>query len=391
MPIEEYLLSEFGVGTFELVAHANGLFLPGRQKVHIGSQADRQAARHAQATRDAQGSGGALGDIPQVVAMLKDLGWTPGQQTNQGNNELTTMLVQHAVKTLQPPDPAETMDQVVGLMKSMNELQRNNAPPLPPRRKRRHKKQDASDETRPTSGIGDFNGMATAAVLGGAGFAMRHPDITKKVSDGISAKAQGAVNWFRQRTQTPTEESVSAATKDGTPATGSDPAVTLEQAIESAKTMLATPIGQRMVDYVRGSIHDVAPEDIARRGLDGARQWLGADHPLLMRLHEDPGRVFDEMSEIVGLTGDSWWKARSHFVAMMTDEEDETPTSAPSAGEAPRASAQGTQTVTQEPVERHGAEDVRNASGLDNAAGPATDADEREESIGGVEPGDGDR
>ena len=104
-PIEEFLMSGFGVGTFELAGHANGLFLPGRQKVHLGSYADRQAARHAQATRDAQATGGTMSDVAQVIDMMKTLGWTPGQQADQGANELTNMLVQHAVQSLRPPDP----------------------------------------------------------------------------------------------------------------------------------------------------------------------------------------------------------------------------------------------------------------------------------------------
>ena len=392
MTVEEILLARYGVGTYELAGRHNGLFLPGREKVHVGSQSDRQAARHAQATRDAQGSGGALGDLPQVVGILKDLGWAPGQQANQGNHELTTLLVQHAVQSLRPPDPGETMDQVVGLMKSVQEFQRANAPPPPPGRKRRRKKQNASHETGSTSNP-RIGGMVGAAALAGVDFAMRHPDMTQRVSAGISAKAQGAVNWFRQKTQAPAEGRAGATTEGGEATTAANPTVTLEQAIESAKTMLATPVGQRMVDYVRGSIHDVAPEDIARHGLEGARQWLGPNHPLLLRLHESPGRVFDEMSQIVGLTGEPWWKARRHFVAMMASEGGETPASPPSDGEAPHAFAQGDTALPREPVARHGgdhdAEDARDAYGSDGAAGPATGEDERAESTDAAKPDGG--
>ena len=323
MTIEEILLARYGVGTYELAGRHNGLFLPGREKVHVGSQADRQAARHARATRDAQDSGGALGDIPEILGMLKDLGWAPGQQANQGNEEFTAMLVQHAVQSLRPPDPGETMDQVVGLMKSVQELQRDNAPPPPPRpRPKRNRKKSA--EAKGKIALGEMLGTA---LFMGTNLAINNPHVTKRVSDGVSAKAQGAVDWFRRKTQAPAEDAAGEATGDVAAPTVESPAVTLEQALESAKKMLATPIGQRMVDYARGSIHDVAPEDIARHGIDGARQWLGADHPLLTRLHENPGRVFDEMADIVGLTGDSWWKARSHFIDMMAGETDGTPTS----------------------------------------------------------------
>ena len=354
--VEEILLARYGIGTYELAGRHNGLFLPGREKVHIGSQAERQTARHAQATRDAQGSGGALGDLPRVVGILKDLGWAPGQQVNQGNTELTNMLVQHAVQSLQPIDPAKTMGQAFDFIKSAQEFQRSTAPPPPPRRKHPHKR-GPKDKTHAPDNWG-LGSMVGAAALAGVDFAMRHPDMTQRVSDGISAKAQGAVNWFRQKTQARAKDTVGEAAKDGVAPTVATPAVTLEQAIASAKTMLATPIGQKMVDYARGSIHDVAPEDIARHGLEGARQWLGADHPLLLRLHENPARVFDEMSEIVGLTGEPWWKARRHFVAMMADEDDGTTAATHTAEDGPAA--------TDAPQDDGGAhEDVSGPSGDD--------------------------
>jgi hypothetical protein len=199
--------------------------------------------------------------------------------------------------------------------------------------------------------------------------------MTKRMSEGFSAKAQSAANWLRRKTQGPVEGTVGEATKDGVAPTVENPAVTLEQAIASAKTMLATPIGQRMVDYARASIHEVAPEDIARHGIEGARKWLGPNHPLLMKLHEDPARVFDEMSAIVGLTGEPWWKARGHFVAMMADEADGTPASPPAPGSpsseaaAPHAEAEHSPAAVDETVapqdDGGGAEDASDPSDAD--------------------------
>jgi hypothetical protein len=373
-PIEEFLMSEFGVGTFELAGHANGLFLAGRQKVHIGSQADRQAVRHARATRDAQSSGDTMSDVVQVIDMLKTLGWTPGQQADQGANELTNMLLQHAVQSLRPPDPEKTMEQTLDFMKSAQELQRSMAPPPKPKPK---KPKGEPSNAKGKRALGEVLGKA---LFLGANYAMQNSDATRGIFDGVAAKARSAVGRFQQKDRPPTDGE--SATPRGEPHSAS-PTVTLDEALESAKTMLATPIGQRMVDYVRGAVHDLEPEEIARHGLEGGRQWLGPDHPLLTRLEENPGRVFDEMSEIVGLTGELWWKARGHFVAMMADEEDETPTHQSSAGEALRAHAKSDTTVPGEHVARegdsHDSEDVGAASGADAGARPAADEDEHEE------------
>ena len=111
MPIEEYLLSEFGVGTFELVAHANGLFLPGRQKVHIGSQADRQAARHAQATKDAQGSGGSKpspADLPTSARPSGDDG--SGGWTHEEHERVTAQ--QRPAAAIAPETPPQETGRV---------------------------------------------------------------------------------------------------------------------------------------------------------------------------------------------------------------------------------------------------------------------------------------
>ena len=386
--VEEILLARYGVGTYELAGRHNGLFLPGREKVHVGSQADRQAARHAQVTRDSQATGGDVGDVAQVVGMLKDLGWTPGGQANQENSELTNMLVQHAVQSLRPPDPGQTMREAFEIIKTAQDIQRDSAPPPRPRQKRRRKKKGASDMSDESNfmGASGITGMAGAAALAGLDFAMQRPDVAQRMSDGISAKAHSAVGWFQRKiqghAQAPVGETGEGGTgEDGATPTGDSPAVTLEQAIEGAKTMLATPIGQRMVDYVRGSVHDLAPEEIARHGLEGARQWLGPDHPLLLRLHENPGRVFDEMAEIVGLTGDLWWKARSHFVDAMADETaetSETPTSSSTPEAAHEAEGQHAEAARATGVEDEPGTPEEGDGASDDGANAKVDPDDEE-------------
>jgi hypothetical protein len=143
----------------------------------------------------------------------------------------------------------------------------------------------------------------------------------------MSTAARKAGDWLRRRGQT---RSTISSGGDGPP-TIDDAAMTLDEALASAKALAQTPVGQRMLETIRAAIPTLSPEGIARQGLDRARVWLGASHPLLLRLREDPGRVFDEMADIVGLVDEPRWRARGYFLSLMAEEEARavTPTARP--------------------------------------------------------------
>ncbi|MBT3269915.1 hypothetical protein HN371_22400, partial [Candidatus Poribacteria bacterium] len=158
-PVEEYLMARYGVGTYELAGHSQGLFLAGRHTVHIGSYAERQAARRVHATQDAQEGGSMFSNLEQLVGIVKTLGLTPGNQGNQGQDELVATLMQQAVQSLRPPDPEKAMGQAFDFLKSVNEFQRSTAPPPRPRpRPKRKRKRKESAESE--SGVGQMLGTA---------------------------------------------------------------------------------------------------------------------------------------------------------------------------------------------------------------------------------------
>lgn len=311
-PVEEYLMSRYGAGTYELSGHSQGVFLAGRQTVLIGSYSERQKARHRQATRESQTGTGMFADMEQLAGIIKTLRPSPGEQANQGQNELMGTLMQHAVKSLRPPDPTKTMGQAVDFLKTVREFE--TARPVPGPRRRR--KRRASSKAKRGAAVGQFLGTA---LFVGADMALRNPQTARRVRDGVATTARRAGGWFQQRTQGGSAPPPSA---QANPASD-EASMTLDEAIASAKALAQTPVGQCLLQTVREVMPGLAPEELARQGLDGARGWLGANHPLLLRLREDPARVFDEIADIVGLVGDPRWQARDHFLGMMAEGEGE--------------------------------------------------------------------
>jgi hypothetical protein len=315
-PIEEYLMDRYGAGVFELAAHSDGVFLAGRQTVHLGSYAERQAARHRQATHDADSGTGVVAQMQQWADLFKQIGLIRDEPQDDSQSEIIQMLMQQAVQTLRPRDPTTDLEQAFGFYKSMREFEKSSSPELAPR-PRPEPRGGKSSKAKRDKAVGELLGTA---LFIGADLALRNPDTARRVGDGVTSTARKAGDWFRRRVQTPP---ATAGAADEGP-TIDAASLTLDEAMSAAKALAQTPIGQRMLDTARSAMPELSPEQIARQGLDGARAWLGPNHPLLLRLREDPARVFDEVADVVGLAGELRWRARGHFLGIMAAEERST-------------------------------------------------------------------
>ena len=314
-PVEEYLMSRYGAGTYELSGHSDGVFLAGRQTVVLGSYGERQVARHRQATREGETGTGPAAQMQQWANIFKTLGLIPGEQQNDTQAEIMKMLMQNTIQSLRPQDPTEAMGQAFDFLKSVRELETATPSPRPHPRPRQRRRDEKSSKHKQHKAVGDI--LGTALFLG-ADLALRNPNMAHRVGDGMSAAARKAGDWLRRRGQTPS----TISSGGNGPPTIDEASMTLDEALASAKALAQTPVGQRMLETIRAALPTLSPEGIARQGLDSARVWLGASHPLLLRLREDPARVFDEVADVVGIDGELRWRARAHFLSIMAAGQD---------------------------------------------------------------------
>ncbi|MBT5318355.1 MAG: hypothetical protein HOL45_00440, partial [Chloroflexi bacterium] len=328
------LMSRYGAGTYELSGHSDGVFLAGRQTVIIGSYGERQTARHRHATHEGATGTGPVAQMQQWADVFKTLGLIPGEQQNDAQGEIMKMLMQNTIQSLRPQDPTEAMGQAFDFLKSVRQLEKAAPSPRPHPRPHRKRGAEKSSKDKRTKAVGEV--LGTALFLG-ADLALRNPHMAHRMGGGMSTAARKAGDWLRRRGQTPSPTSSGA----DEPSTIDDAAMTLDEALASAMALAQTPVGRSMLKTIRAAIPTLSPEGIARQGLDGARVWLGANHPLLLRLREDSGRVFDEMADIVGLIDEPRWRARGYFLSIMAEEEARTATRTAAADTSDGESSEG--------------------------------------------------
>jgi hypothetical protein len=327
--VEEHLISAFGPGTYDLVAQSDGVFLAERHTLHIGSRTDRQEAQRQQAVQEGHPQAELISNLENTLGLFQRLGVIPTEADRQAKDDLTNTLVQGAVQYLRPPDPTESLGHAFDFIKQVRELEPPRPAQLPPGKRRRRKPGKSATEKK-NEAIADFLGTA---VVVGTNMAMQNPATVQKVKDGVASTASRVGGWIRGR----------AGAADAPHPNRADEAkpVSLEDAIASVRALARTPIGGRLLDRARAAMPALTPQELVTRGLDGAREWLGEGHPLLAQTRTDPGRVFDEVADIVGLANELRIQARVYFLDMMARNQpgaaaqppDETERPAPESGD----------------------------------------------------------
>lgn len=374
VPVEEFLLSEYGPDTYQLSAHAEGVFLAGKHTVAVGSRRHREEARRSprEAPDEPQD---VLRDMGRLVEIMRSTGAI--QDPQPIDVALLRELYQARLEAAQKVDSSEAMNSTIGLIERMRKMDREGARQRasssrphrsesrtrrrPNGRKRSRSRGRASSSSEGSSRASSawtpfLMGVTGAAVTSGMEYAFRNPE---KVKSAVGRVANGAGEFFQTRFSRQGPPAQPSTNATDVTAAGPEPASTppggfrtapgaseasrttlqsrfktLEELFDLGRIVAKDPFGQRLIASAKQVIPTLSPREIAERGLEKARGWLG-DHPLLKELERDPETAFEEVADLVGLEGETRAQVKQALYAILGVGE------APTADSSEQATGEG--------------------------------------------------
>ena len=365
-PVEQFLLDEYGPDTYQLSAHAEGVFLAGKHTVAVGSRRDREVARKT-VNADAEPQNDALRTVERLADVMIKTGAIPNPAPP--DVELQRELFRAQLEAAQKVDPNEAFGKTLEFAKQVREMNDNGArrrasssqarrgDPRSRRRaggRSRARRRERGDYSDGSSGsvASDSSrwtpllmGAAGAAVVSGAGYALQNPERVKNAAGRVGAWVQE--RFVAQRYPRGTPAAGPPAGTPGTPPgpTGGHPGPTfgsagstspppdasaegaspwtfkttfrtIEELLETGREISESFIGQRLIESVKRAMPMLTPREIAEQGLAKARHWMKGN-PFLDELEKSPGEAYEAAADLVGLEGETRAQVKQALYAIL--------------------------------------------------------------------------
>ena len=114
--VEEFLLNEYGPDTYQLSAHAEGVFLAGKHTVAVGSRRNREAARKT-ISADPEPQNDVLRTVERLTDVMLKTGASPSP--DEPDVELRTELFKARLEAAQKVDPTEAFEKTLEFAKEV--------------------------------------------------------------------------------------------------------------------------------------------------------------------------------------------------------------------------------------------------------------------------------